>query len=1336
MLYEAVHPVLGTRVVIKTIRPELAHDKTVVGRFLNEALSACRIRDDRLPGIYDHDTLPDGSPYMVMELLEGEDLSQRLAGGALSAPVAARVMVEVLEVLAKVHQIGIIHRDIKPQNIFLARSDLVGEVPKLLDFGVAHIANDSMTRPGEVMGTPMYMALEQAQAAGRVGPWTDVFSAGVVLYECLAGPGQRPWGLGTALSYITRLSSGAPPRPLEELAPEAPHGLCAAVMRAIAVDPDARFPDAGSFLRAIEPYAEPRAAVFREPARVASPAAAPVATAETAWARPSAAPPVTPTRRTRRSGPEADAVHRLRDRLAHLGGNRAETGAARLRPGERHHIVVLALSFDLGAGVDMGLHPEEVDDLLVHINEIFDHELESQGARVEQHLGRALLATFGHDEVSEEDGWRAARAALRLIERRRDLEAALGEIGCGITLRIGVHAGFVVRATEETASGRTPVPATGDTVNVARFLESTAPLNGIQASRSVREAAGNHFTWRSLGPREVRGRAEPVEVYELMGVETNPSWLRQRRHPFVGRVAQVAALLGMVERAGEPGAARLALVEGPPGHGKTRLLQEATGRLQATGMARVVSADAVADQPYGLWVSLLDHLLDLAHQTPFDALDRLDPALGQHAELVELVRGRDEPEPGRLVAPDLLRARLRTMLAEVLAAAARQSWEGRRQRLVLALDSLHRADEASLELLASLPESLAAADGPVFFVGARSGQAPTLPPALPAQEVALGRLSDAEVAAMIDQLAGGRTVSAAARALVSERAAGNPLFLEELVAALLEDELADADTLVLAGFRVPGSLFGMLLARLNRLSPRLREVVRHLSVFGMGIQPSLWTKVSDALAVQDEQTRPGNLTTATDELRALVSAGVLEAAPGDGDVELRFRQSLLREAVYATILPENRRLLHRLIAETLETLPPEQHARLGPQLLNHYRQAGVIERTVFYGRRVGRRALRLGAYGEAVQALQIAVASQGRLREDAAEPARTLLDLAWTLLYVGRFDEAADRARDAGVLAEEQPSQAGRAHLVCAQVAYLRGAWEDAREELEMAEHLFDEAGDEVEAARSRSAQGFVLRCMGQPAEGLPLAESGWTVLRQAGDRSAILRAAHDLGNVLRDLHRLEEALAVLEEALGAAAGLAELPRAQVGPGEVWVEPAVRSARAILYADLGRHDEAIVIQEAIYAEGKSQGNKVTQTLASFHLAHHLAAAGRLGDAERWAAIALEGAGEVGMPDRAVRARLLLADIEGRRGRVGPALEHLAASEFLARTAVAQQSSAADSLWLRAASPLADALVAAGRGAEVAPLMREARRRLAASVEPPVVAGLQGLIDRIQARLTP
>lgn len=1306
MLYEAVHPILGTRVAIKTIRPELAHDKVVVERFLKEALSACRVRDDRLPAIQDHDFLPDGSPYMVMELLEGEDLAQRLGSGPLEPSLAARVLVEVLEVLAKVHRLGIIHRDIKPQNIFLARSDLWGEVPKLLDFGVAHIASDTLTRPGEVMGTPLYMALEQAQGSGRVGPWTDVFSAGVVLYECLAGLGQRPWGALTPLAYVTRLSTGVAPRPLEDAAPGTPPGLCALVMRAIAVQPEARFPDAATFAQALEPFARPRTFGPRPLGEATPPGTQPPSpVAETAWGRPADQSPV-PTRRGRRTSPGTEAVSRLRDKLAQMGRGRDET-TGRLRPGERHPVVVLALSFELAAGLEVGLQTEEVDELLADLTRSFDRELVAAGGRVEQPQGRALLATFGHERVAEDDAERAALAALRLIDHRREVEAALADIGCGLHLRIGLHHGFVVRSQPAELTGGSPT--TGDTVNVARFLEELAPLNGIYASRAVCDVAGERFAWRLVGSRDVRGRAEPIEVHELMGLEAAPSARRHRRTPFVGRATQLAELMRIAQEGGAIG-----LVVGPPGHGKTRLLHEALRRLETLLPApRVVVAEPVPELPYGLWSAVITAIIG-ENTLPSVALRALAPELERHAELVALLLG-DEPETDRLVAPDVLRGRIHQLIIDLVAVA------GRGGRLVLVLDSLHRADEASLEILVELAGRLTSTpQAPVLLMAARAGEVPRLPASVPVCEVALGRLTDGEVEAMIDCL--GPDFSPAARGLLRERAAGIPLFLEELAASLQEDQLASANTLILAGFRVPESLYGMLLARLTRLPMRLREVVRHLSVFGLAIRPELWTRVSDALAQLDEQTRPGLRTTALDELSALVDAGVLEGRVADEQHELVFRQSLLREAVYATVLPENRRLLHRLIAEALEALPAD-HARLGPQLLLHYHQAGAIERTVFYARRVGRRALRLGAWSEAVQALLLAVSLQGRLDEGPTEHAATLLDLAWNLLYLGRFGEAADRARDATALATS-PDQVGQGHLVCAQVAWLRGTWEEAREELEMAEHLFEEAGQEVQAARARSAQGFVLRSMGRPAEGLPLAASGWTTLKRSGDRDALLRSAHDLGNVLRDLKRPEAALQVIEEALEVAAPLEEARHTTLGPGEAWVEPAVRSARAILCAELGRFDEAIALQTSVYEEGRRQGNKVTQALTSFHLAHHLAAAGRSLEAEHMASTALDLAGEVGMADRAVRTRMLLADLATRRGDGPRRLEHLSAAEFLARTAVPQQNGAADALWLRVAKVLLPALT--GRDGELAALRKEANRRARTTFDAALKAELEAL----------
>src|SRR5262249_48643820 len=143
-----------------------------------------------------------------------------------------------------------------------ARSELFGEIPKLLDFGVAHFVNSPHTRPGEVLGSPFYMAPEQIHTQCDLGPWTDVFSAGVVLYEMLTGTGSRPWPTGSLVEYLTAISTRKRPRELIDMAPDLPRGLCDAVMKAIRVDAGARYTDAISFAQAIEPFAADRAALY------------------------------------------------------------------------------------------------------------------------------------------------------------------------------------------------------------------------------------------------------------------------------------------------------------------------------------------------------------------------------------------------------------------------------------------------------------------------------------------------------------------------------------------------------------------------------------------------------------------------------------------------------------------------------------------------------------------------------------------------------------------------------------------------------------------------------------------------------------------------------------------------------------------------------------------------------------------------------------------------------------------------------------------------------------------------------------------------------------------
>lgn len=1335
LIYEAVHPVLGSRVVIKTIRSELAHDPSIIERFFKEALATSRIRDERLPQIFDQDRLDDNSPYIVMEYLEGEDLAARLTRGPLGFEYAARVVLEILEVLHRVHQLGIIHRDLKPQNIFLARSDLLGEIPKLLDFGVAHFVGEQATAPGEMMGTPLYMALEQADMGGRIGPWTDVFAAGVVLYECLAGGGKRPWGSPNVMGYLARLKSKAEPRPLTELAPMTPPGLAEAVHTALSIEPGQRFPDAARFARAIEPYAQPRSALFSQPA--APPPAAVEVTVD-ARAMTGAVPGIgmaptppqadatviesprgsgratgrtaTPEQSVRMRTMTTAALQKLHRRLALLGPERASPlRVDRLKAGERRHVTLLALSIHIQSSLPE-TEPEDIDAVVDQVFEVFRRVLDRSDAHVEPPVGWSLIAAFGHEETREDDAERAVAAARALIAQQRAVDEALGEYGYGLSLRIGLHSGFVTR----TARGGRDV-VTGDTAEVARHLVLVAPINGICISRETCAIVGTHYHWRPMGPVEVKGRPRPVQAYEIIrdglstDIRTRPGSARE----FIGRADLLEALemeylLGSVQS----GEVRLVQLVGPAGAGKSRLLDELIRRIadDTERQTRVVRVQPVGLHPYGLWAALLRSLLfdgdSLARPMTMDVVARLNQLAGalddasaaelrRQTEVAHLILGRGEVDAPEQADPEVFGGRIRSLLALALTAAGRRTARIYSRPLLLVFDDLHRADSASLELLGAIPGMIRDGQPPLFLLG---GRTTAVRPAewVHTRELPVGPLADDEVDRLIDDMAGVHTVSQAVRALVRGRAGGNPLFVEELVQMLRSRRQLDADEAALADLAPPGSLYGLLLSRLERLSDDLRGAVQWLAVAGPEVQSAVWQAVVGELAGQRE-TR----LTPLGELDALCDQGVLERLGAEDEAVYRFRQQLLRDAVYGTVLAHNRRLLHLRYAEAIEGRTDKPDPEAANRLLYHYSHTDRDAKTVRYARMVGRRRLALAAHAEALSALQLAAMLQDRLETPDPEAAvATLLDLSKALFYLGRLEDSASRAAEAlAAVPDGADALAGRAHAAVARARQYTGAWEAALTHLEQAERLYERAERPIDAARTRCMRAFVIRSMGGDVEtALVLARAGWSTLTERNPPAAsVVRAGHDLGNILRDLDRHREALAVFDHAIdvgekaGGGGPYARLP---------WLQ-ACRSGRALSLAALGRLDEAIDEQRQVYAHAVQIRHRVAQAVSSFHLARHLAEAGDAAAARDMAETSLEVCGEIGMPGRAMKARLFLAKLADDPQEKH---KHLSAAEFLARDR-------GDGLWFdQTVAPLVRLLRSQGDMARATSLVAEARRR--------------------------
>ena len=293
-VFEAVNKNTERRVAIKTLHPRLAVDGTIVQRFLREARAATRVRHPNVVDVLDFDVDPaTRSPYLVQEFLVGDSLFDTLAarpGGRLGVDEALAIMVPVMSALVAAHALGVVHRDLKPDNIFLVRDGRGGVTPKLIDFGIAKVLEGQpegfrMTQTGAVMGTPSYMSPEQAGGSSSIDGRTDVWSIGVMLYELLVG--ARPHDAPNYNILVAKILFEEP-TPILQVDPTLRPDVAAVVMRALMRDLDARFPSMQAMLDAT------LACVTDEAIRAsAAPSAAPV-TAEIART-PAGEPPRAPS---------------------------------------------------------------------------------------------------------------------------------------------------------------------------------------------------------------------------------------------------------------------------------------------------------------------------------------------------------------------------------------------------------------------------------------------------------------------------------------------------------------------------------------------------------------------------------------------------------------------------------------------------------------------------------------------------------------------------------------------------------------------------------------------------------------------------------------------------------------------------------------------------------------------------------------------------------------------------------------------------------------------------------------------------------------------------------
>src|SRR5580700_3489838 len=240
-VFAAQHLILNQRVALKLLLGELADSQEASTRFVNEARAAAQIQGEHVARVLDIGQLPNGTPFMVLEYLEGSDLAGILQQrGPLPVTEVADFALQALDALAQAHSAGIVHRDLKPANLFLTRRHDGTSLVKVLDFGISKntLQPTGMTSTRAVMGSPEYMSPEQLRTPRGVDTRTDIWSLGVILYELLTG--RMPF-TGEAIGELfMQIMEGTPP-PLRSHQPDVPAALEVVVMRCLSRDPAARF---------------------------------------------------------------------------------------------------------------------------------------------------------------------------------------------------------------------------------------------------------------------------------------------------------------------------------------------------------------------------------------------------------------------------------------------------------------------------------------------------------------------------------------------------------------------------------------------------------------------------------------------------------------------------------------------------------------------------------------------------------------------------------------------------------------------------------------------------------------------------------------------------------------------------------------------------------------------------------------------------------------------------------------------------------------------------------------------------------------------------------------
>ena len=963
-VYQAKQLATGQLVAIKVLRGQEQGPswERKLARFLREMHLCARLHHPNVVSLIDAGRSDEGHAYTVFEFVPGRNLADVLAQERALDPVEARhLMMQVLDGLASAHAKGIVHRDLKPKNIMITTGARRNAL--ILDFGIGAItgADDEeavdLTLTGEMLGSPGYAAPEQFLRA-RPTTRSDLFSWALVFLECLVGVGSEPIHR-QVLQRLDREPVLLPP-PLSD------HPLGDILRRALIKDVSARDASAEELFRELETCDVrdlPVSSVAEEGVESAGPS----------------------SRRMARVAARTDT------------GEPTTTSARLVSRRERRQVTAVCCRMEVRPRGTLSEDVEDADEQLDAVQRLIAETARRFSGWTVAAAPDALVICFGYPMARGDDATRAGLAALAIDAAvRRSPRASSGGDRGGLTeVAFGIHTGLVMaRETSEAYSALGPV--IGTTLRVAMEMARRASPGVILVSGDTRRLTESLFDYRSEGELTLDACAAKVDAFALQAARTadfqTPASVRQT--PLVGRERDLTAILELSEMA-RGGAGQSVLVHGEAGIGKSRLVREIVRSLRRNGFNVLegrCSPDAT-NRALHPFIDLLERTLELANSdgqsvaTPAEKTRKVEALVQSYGfepkETVPLfLTLLGIPVEAPYQALEVSAAKQKEMTGEALLSLLLEMADV--HPLILLVEDLHWSDPSTRELLAKIATASSASPLLVLMT-ARPEFVPSWSPSS-VTSVVLSRLARSQTEQLVSEVTQGTTLPKAVLDRVVDRTDGVPLFIEEVVWALVgSDDLVVRQgryelTRPLSDVTVPTTLRASLTARLDRIG-RAKHTAQLASVIGREFQLDVLTALASASAAEVRA-----------DLEVLIGFDLVHRQRRRRESVYSFKHALVRDAAYELLPKTDRQQAHARLAAVLET-QFVAIAESRPDLLaRHHAAAHQIEQALGYAKRAAGAALQRSANAEVITGVKEALAWVEGL-EGAKERATAELEL-------------------------------------------------------------------------------------------------------------------------------------------------------------------------------------------------------------------------------------------------------------------------------------------------------------------------------------------------------